>query len=129
MKSSPVFTFLILLLSAGVAASGDDKPPVVEVAAVTERQIIDYEICTGRAEPVESVEIRARVTGYLTKVHFKEGADVKAGELLYEIDPRPYQADLAKAEADVALAQARLKLAAKELERTKALLPKGAVSR
>ena len=64
----------------------------VTVSLPIEREVSDYEDFTGPTEAVESVDIRARVTGYLDKVCFQEGAEVKKGDLLFEIDPRPFQA-------------------------------------
>ena len=69
------------------------------VALPRPAQITDYEDFTGRTVARRTIEIRARVTGYLDKIHFKDGGDVAAGDVLFEIDPRPYQADLARAEA------------------------------
>lgn len=83
-------------------------PPKVLVATPVADKIADYDDFTGRTEAVASVEIRARVTGYLQKIDFKEGMLVKKGELLFEIDPRPYQAELARAEASIRQAEARL---------------------
>jgi multidrug efflux system membrane fusion protein len=75
------------------------------------RQVTDFVDFTGRTAAVNAVDIRARVTGYLVKVPFTEGAEVKTGDRLFEIDPRPYQAQFDQAEAQVALYQAQLKLA------------------
>ena len=85
--------------------------PTVSVAQPIVRDVTDYVDFTGRTEAPFSVDIRPRVTGYLVKMPFVEGAEVKEGDLLFEIDPRPYQAQLDKAEGDVTLAEAKLKLA------------------
>jgi multidrug efflux system membrane fusion protein len=82
-----------------------------------QRQVTDYVDFTGRTDAVEAVDVRARVTGYLVKLPFKEGAEVKKGDLLFEIDPRPYQAQLDQAEAQVKLNQASLVLAQTTLAR------------
>src|SRR5687767_5082387 len=74
-------------------------PPEVKFAAAFERKIIDHEDFTGRLEAFKKVDVQARVAGYLQKVHFKGRAVVKEGQLLFEIDPRPYQADLDRAKA------------------------------
>ena len=87
------------------------KPPVIPVSKPVEREVTDYVDFTGRTDAVESVDIRPRVTGYLVKMPFKEGAEVKKGDLLFEIDPRPYKAQLDQAQGQVNLNQATLKLA------------------
>jgi multidrug efflux system membrane fusion protein len=93
--------------------------------------VIEYQDFTGRTQAVQQVEIRARVTGYLVKVLFKDGAEVKKGDLLFEIDPRPYQAQLDEALRRVALDQASFDLARATYARDEALLKQeaGAISR
>src|SRR4051794_4380120 len=73
----------------------DTGPPVVTVSQPLEREVIDYDLYTGHTEAVNTVEIRARVRGELVKVYFEDGAIVKAGDPLFDIDDRPYQAALA----------------------------------
>jgi multidrug efflux system membrane fusion protein len=87
------------------------EPPVAPISKPVEREVTDFIDFTGRTDAVEAVDIRARVTGYLTKVLFKEGAEVKADDPLLEIDPRPYQAQLDQAKGQVNLYQAQFKLA------------------
>ncbi len=84
----------------------------VNVVTVVEKEVNEWDEFTGRLEPVESVEIRPRVSGYITEIHFEAGAIVKKGDLLYVIDPRPYQADFDRAAAEVERMDAQLKLAA-----------------
>lgn len=91
--------------------------PAVPVSEVIERAVTDYVEFTGRTEAVDHVDIRPRVTGYVVKIPFREGAEVKQGDLLFEIDPRPYQAQLDQAESQVKLYQAQLKLAKTTLKR------------
>src|SRR5207237_8373024 len=87
-------------------------PPLpVNVVTVVEKEVNEWDEFTGRLDPVESVEIRPRVSGYITEIHFEAGAIVKKGELLYVIDPRPYQADFDSAKAEVDRMDAQLKLA------------------
>jgi RND family efflux transporter MFP subunit len=83
-------------------------PPAVMVAQPIERQVTDYQIFTVRTEAVESVDIKARVTGYLQEILFKDGSDVDAGDVLFKIDDRPYKAALDEATANVAYAKAAL---------------------
>jgi RND family efflux transporter MFP subunit len=90
--------------------------------------VVEWEEYTGRLEAAESVEIRARVNGYLQSIHFKDGAMVKKGDLLFVIDPRPYQAELERAKADLALAGARLERMEKDLARSQKLLQARAAS-
>jgi multidrug efflux system membrane fusion protein len=87
-------------------------PQVVVVSQPLEREVTDFSDFTGRTDAVQSVDIRARVTGYLTKMPFKEGDEVKKGALLFEIDPRPYQAAADQAKANVLSNQAQVNLAA-----------------
>ena len=77
-------------------------PPPVTVSYPVEREVTDYADFTARTAAVDSVELRARVSGYLDKVNFKEGALVKKGDVLFEIDPRTYQAVLKNAEGNLA---------------------------
>jgi RND family efflux transporter MFP subunit len=93
-------------------------PPKVAIAHPVRRPITEYHEFTGQTDAVESAEIRARVRGYLNKIDFQEGTEVEQGKLLYEIDPREYQANVAKAEADVLSAQAQLALAQAEEQRS-----------
>lgn len=83
--------------------------------------ITDYGEFTGRIDAVETVEVRVRVKGFLQKIHFKEGTEVKKGTLLYEIDPSIYQAEVAKAEAALKQQEAQLQLAITEVTRVEAL--------
>src|SRR5439155_6561348 len=83
-------------------------PLPVSVSYPLEREVTDYSDLTGRTAAVDSVEIRARVFGYLDKVNFKEGALVQKGDVLFEIDPLTYQAVLNQAEGNLASIQARV---------------------
>jgi RND family efflux transporter MFP subunit len=93
------------------------------------REVTDYEEFPGRMEAVNNVSIRARVTGYLDKMHFREGADVKQGDLLFEIDPRSYDAELARAEANIVQSEARLNRLEADAARATTLLGRGAIGR
>lgn len=104
-------------------------PPEVQVSLPVVREVTDYQDFPGRLAAVNSIEVRARVTGYLTKIHFKEGADVEKGDLLFEIDPRPYEAELARAEGNVQQAQGKLTRVELEYERAKSLSAKNAISK
>src|SRR5258707_7092214 len=86
------------------------QPPTVSVVQPVAREVVEWDEYIGRLESPATVEIRARVSGYLDKVHFREGKEVKKGDLLFTIDRRPYQAeyDRASAEYDRAASQADL---------------------
>ncbi|MBN1395014.1 MAG: efflux RND transporter periplasmic adaptor subunit [Pirellulales bacterium] len=104
--------------------------PVVRVTKPTLRKVTDYAYFTGRTESPQSVKVQARVTGYLVKTYFKEGAEVKAGEQLFLIDPRPYQAALDRALGQVQLTEAQLKLAKADYARALEIAKTpGAISR
>ncbi len=102
--------------------------PLVDVSRAIERDVVDYEDFTGRTDAVSQVDIRARVSGYLVKVHFKDGDIVKQGDLLYEIDPRPFQADLDQAQGQVERLQAQKRLLVIQVDRYRKLAAKGAGS-
>ena len=110
------------------AAPPAQAPLPVNVVTVTEKDVDEWDEFTGRLEPVEFVEIRPRVSGYITEIHFAAGAIIKKGDLLYVIDPRPYQADYDRAAAEFERQQAQLKLAEIELERAKDLRSKNTIS-
>src|SRR6267154_2646323 len=103
-------------------------PPVVSVVQPIAREVIEWDEYIGRLESPETVEIRARVSGYLDKVHFKEGKEVKKGDLLFTIDPRPYQADYDGAEAGYQRAESQTDLAKDDAERAKRLIATKAIS-
>jgi RND family efflux transporter MFP subunit len=104
-------------------------PPVgVTIAKPIEREIVTYAEFTGNTAAVKSVDIRARVSGYLDKIGFEEGAVVKAGAMLFVIGPRPYQAALDLAQANVEQAQAQLELAESNFSRAEDLQKKGVIS-
>jgi RND family efflux transporter MFP subunit len=120
----------VLLTVAGCKKkSAPQQPPLpVNVVTAIEKEVNEWDEFTGRLEAVESVEIRPRVSGYITEIHFEAGAIVKKGDLLYVIDPRPYQADFDRAAAEVDRMDAQLKLAQIELNRAKELRDKTTIS-
>jgi RND family efflux transporter MFP subunit len=131
-----VAAFLVLASAMGVGLAGCGEappvaslpPPEVSVSQPIERAVSDSLEFTGRIEAVESVDVRARVSGYITKVAFDAGAQVKQGDLLFEIDPREYQTAVNRAEGDIARLRANLTRAGAEVARTQRLRPSGAVS-
>lgn len=103
-------------------------PPEVAVSQVVEQPAVEHFATTGRLAAVEQVDVRARVGGYLINIAFQDGRDVKAGDVLFEIDPRPYEAEVMRAEGEVAKWQAQLRKAESDVARNTRLLPKGAAS-
>ncbi|MGX1693696.1 MULTISPECIES: efflux RND transporter periplasmic adaptor subunit [Brevundimonas] len=113
--------------SKGQEAPAQGAPPVT-VATPLSQQVVDWDEFTGRFEATRSVDVRARVGGYIQSVHFKDGDFVRQGQLLFTLDPRPAQAALASARAQLAQGQAQLTLARTELARAEGLLASQAVS-
>jgi len=103
--------------------------PSITVATVVSRQITDSDEFTGRFEAVDRVEIRPRVSGYISSVNFVQGREVTKGEVLFVIDPRPYEAQLKQAQAQLEQARSQLTLASSEQERADKLLVAHAISR
>jgi multidrug efflux system membrane fusion protein len=124
----------LILAAAGCqankAAVAPAETPAVPVAHPVGREVTDYVDFTGRTEPIHSVDIRPRVTGYLVEMPFQEGAEVKKGDLLFVVDPRPYKAQLDQAQGQVDLYKASLKLARVTLGRDRAInaLSPGSIS-
>ncbi len=105
------------------------EPPPFQVASAVTDEVTDYEEFPGHLDAVKSVEVRARVGGYLVGVQFEDGAEVKEGAELFRIDPRPYQAELDRADARVRQAEARLARIDAEVRRAANLFGRGAINR
>ncbi len=105
----------------GQTAVAPAELPVVPVSLPIERPVTDFVDFTGRTEAVQAVDIRPRVTGYLVKIPFQEGAIVKTGDPLFVIDPRPYQALLDQAKGQINVYEAQLKLATSNYQRDMAI--------
>jgi RND family efflux transporter MFP subunit len=126
----------VVVISLGALTFGRKKEPpaaaplpAVTVAPVVQREIADWDEFTGRLQAVDAVEIRPRVSGYIKRVSFDEGKEVKKGEVLFEIDPRPYEAALAQAQAELEKARSAAALAASDVERAGKLVKVQAISR
>ncbi|MBR1193058.1 efflux RND transporter periplasmic adaptor subunit [Bradyrhizobium sp. AUGA SZCCT0169] len=126
-----------LILGSALALSGcGDKPPQpaaaappsVTVAQPVKRTVTDWDEFTGRFEALEEVQVRARVGGFVNTVEFRDGAIVRAGDLLYTIDSRPFEAVAAQAEGQLADSRAKVELAKRELDRALSLVQTSAVS-
>ena len=120
----------LLALAAGCAkkAPPPAPPPTVMAAHPLQRQITDWDDYEGRFEAVDAVDVRPRVSGYIQAIAFKDGDDVRAGQLLFQIDPRPYQAVLDQARAQVVRAEATLANAQLEAARAEQLFAAKAIS-
>ncbi|HWN39099.1 MAG TPA: efflux RND transporter periplasmic adaptor subunit [Gammaproteobacteria bacterium] len=133
-KGARLFTLLLPLAlvgcTVGEASSPPPAPPAPEVttAEVAVRDLNDWADFTGRLEAVDSVAIRPRVGGFVESVHFAEGGRVAAGDLLYQIDPRPFKAEVDRLGAERERALAQLKLAQTYRERAERLLARNATS-
>lgn len=114
--------------SSAQADLAPPPPPAVTVSRALVTRTADWANFTGQFTPVEAVDIRAQVSGYLTEIHFTDGQIVQKGDLLFVIDPRPYQIQLEQAQASVLAAQAQLAFAAKETHRISVLQDSGAVT-
>jgi multidrug efflux system membrane fusion protein len=132
LRIAALLCFCSILVAAGC---GSQKPrtdtseaPVIPVSKPLQREVTDYLEFTGQTNPVQAVDVRARVTGYLTRMPFKEGSEVQAGQLLFEIDPRPYQAQYDQAMAQVVVNDAALKLARDNYSRDRSLVGTGGVA-
>ena len=134
---APLFLALALAVAGcdggegdgGAAAANATPPPPVTVASPLVRQLVEWDEFTGRFEAVERVEIRARVSGYLDSVHFEDGQLVERGQLLFVIDPRPFEIAVEQVQAAVDSAGARVELARLELDRASQLLERSATPR
>ncbi|WP_404366806.1 efflux RND transporter periplasmic adaptor subunit [Sphingomonas sp. MMS24-J45] len=120
-----------VLALAACSKSAPPPPPTpqVTVAVPLQRDVVDWDEYVGRFEAIQDVELRPRVSGTIDQVRFANGQRVRAGEVLFTIDPRPYQAALAQAQAQMAKAQAALTNAQSELARADKLLAAEAISK
>ncbi|MBR0716288.1 efflux RND transporter periplasmic adaptor subunit [Bradyrhizobium liaoningense] len=135
-SASPPFPS-VLALTIAVLLAGCDRPaqqaaspppPAVTVAQPTKRTVTDWDEFTGRFEAVEEVQVRPRVGGYVNSVEFQDGTIVRAGDLLYVIDPRPFEAAALQADGQLSDARAKVELAKRELDRGLNLVQTNAVS-
>jgi RND family efflux transporter MFP subunit len=124
-----IVPLVALLLIGNALASCDGKPAAnspppaaVTVAHPLQKSITEWDEYTGRFTPLETVEIRARVSGFIDSVHFHEGQIVKKDDLLFVIDQRPYQIAVEQAKADIERAQAKLDIATQDVNRATPLL-------
>ncbi len=128
------FCLLLVVLLLGPGCQAGTPPasapgvPGVPVSQPVQRPVTDFVDFTGRTDAVQSVNIVARTTGYLVKIPFEEGAEVKKGQLLFQIDPQPYEAQVHLGEAQVATSKAQLDLAKSNLTRASSLTKNNGIS-
>jgi multidrug efflux system membrane fusion protein len=136
--TAAVFAVIAIAVAGTLSAIGVDstanaqqapQAAGVDVAEVVSKQITDWQQYSGRLEAVDRVEIRPLVSGTLTAVHFKDGAMVKKGDVLFTIDPRPYAAEVARAQAQLAGAEARAAYTASDVARGQRLLGDNAIAK
>jgi RND family efflux transporter MFP subunit len=125
---APLALAVLAACARNEAAEAPAGPPPVQAAKVVLKPVTEFDEFTGRFEAVERVELRPRVSGYVTAARFQQGHEVKKGDILYVIDARPYQATLKHAQAELARARTQLALARSESERAEKLLAKRAIS-
>jgi RND family efflux transporter MFP subunit len=133
LLSFAAWASLAALCVSGLACHKSEPPPTRPPPPVTasqpvRREVVEWDEYPGRLEAVDMVDLRARVGGYLQSVHFKDGVEVNKGDLLFVIDPRPYEAELERVVANLNQAETRLELAKNELARAERLLKSSAIS-
>ena len=126
LRNFTVFLLITIVVSPVVAQQG---PMPVDVATPLSERIVDWDEYTGRFEAVGRVELRSRVSGYLDQILFEDGQLVKKNDVLFVVDPRPFEATYARVDAELKAAEAELALAEAELERGKQLVTNGTVTR
>jgi len=139
MKNRYVFSapLVLLVLAAGLSAGcarpaaqpAEPPPPKVSVAQVVHRDVVEWDEFTGRLEAVNTVVVRPRVSGFVSAVRFREGAVVRKGDLLFQIDPRPFQAEVDRLKAELVRAKATVQRASSEAQRAERLTAQDAMSR
>ena len=134
-RTRGLYCLLFFLVSLLFGCSKNENPnakappkPVIVASQPVQQEIVEWDEYTGRLQAVESVEIRARVSGYLKRIAFKDGGKVKKGDLLFIVDPRPYIAQLHQASAELDRAKSRLDLARNDVRRAQRLLKEQAIS-
>jgi membrane fusion protein, multidrug efflux system len=128
-----VSAITVITLAAGCTRTSAQQaappPPQVTVASVIERDVTEWDEFTGRLQAVDSVEVRPRVSGLISAVRFNEGAMVHRGDLLFQIDARPFQAEVDRLRAELARAKATAQRGDSELQRAERLRTENAISR
>ena len=126
--SLPLIALFLASCARNEAAEAPQAPPAVQASKVIQKSITEFDQFTGRFEAVERVEVRPRVSGYVNTTRFQQGHEVKKGDVLYVIDPRPYAATLKHAQAELTRARTQLALAQSEQMRAGKLVAARAIS-
>jgi len=126
--ATPLAALILSSCARNEAAETPAAPPPVQAAKVVSKPVTEFDEFTGRFEAVERVEVRPRVSGYVMATKFEQGHEVKKGDILYVIDPRPYQATLKHAQAELTRARTQTALAQSERVRATKLVEKRAIS-
>jgi RND family efflux transporter MFP subunit len=129
LSLAPLLALILTACARNEAAEAPSAPHPVQAAKVVSKAVTEFDEFTGRFEAVERVEVRPRVSGYVTATRFAPGREVKKGDILYVIDARPYQATLKHAQAELTRARTQLTLAQSEVERAARLFAARAISR
>ena len=134
LKVIPATLIACLVLSAAVACSKKVEapppaPPKVTVAHPEQRTLVDEDLYNGWLEAADTVDVRSRVRGHIAKVAFTDGQIVKKGQLLFQIDPRPFEAEVARSRDELRVVEAQKVAADRDYERMKELVKSGAVSK
>jgi multidrug efflux system membrane fusion protein len=128
MRLFTAIAVLCLLAACGGGAQPQMPPPDVNVSTVVKKSVTQWDDYSGHVEAIDSAQIRPRVAGHLSRIHYEEGGMVRKGELLFTIDRREYQAAADAAAADATRAEARVALAQQELKRAEELIGERAIS-
>ena len=133
MINPSVYRLLLVAVAAALASCSPPPPmalpaPLVSVAQPQVATVTNWDEYPGHLEAVETVEIRPRVSGCIESIHFQDGAEVKVGDLLFVIDPRPFQAELERAQAERQRVETRLELTKNDLQRAESLRGTKAIS-
>ena len=134
MKPHKLLPLALLLAACGNPPAGGESggmqmpPAPVTLEVVEQRELVEWEEFTGRVEPVETVELKPRVSGYITKVHFQAGALVKQGDVLFTIDQRSFETRLRATKAEVKSAEANAQAMKREFDRVQSLLAAKAIA-
>src|SRR5579872_3897576 len=128
LRVLPSIMALTAIACSGHSGANSGPPPLVSVAPVLEKEVAQWDEFSGRVAATESVEIRPRVSGYIERVAFSQGVEVRKGDILFVIDQRPYRAEFQRADAELARSRTHAALAESEVARAQRLFQSRAIS-